>query len=84
MNDAALILSIYTRAECHLCDDMLDGLKRWQKHYNFTINIVDIDTDSSLTERFAARIPIIAAGDTEICQYHLDETALSRFFSNIN
>jgi Glutaredoxin-like domain (DUF836) len=84
MNNTELVLSLYTRAECHLCDEMLDGLKSWQNRFDFKINIVDIDQDSSLTDRFAARIPVLAMGDIEICQYHLDENALSRFFETLD
>ena len=82
MNDPALVLSLYTRAECLLCEEMLDGLKSWQSCFDFKLNIVDIAQDKSLTDRFAARIPVLAMGDIEICQYHLDENALSRFFKH--
>ena len=84
MNDTELVLSIYTRAECHLCEEMLDALKSWQSRFNFKLKIVDIDQDSSLTDRFAARIPVLAAGDIEICQYRLDDNALMRFFKKID
>ena len=75
-------LTVYSRAECHLCEEMLDGLMNWQKRFNFKVKIVDIDQDSSLTDRFATRIPVLAAGDIEICQYHIDENALLEFFIN--
>ena len=82
MNNTELVFSIYTRSECHLCEEMLDGLKSWQNRFNFELQIVDIDQDLSLTDRFAARIPVLAVGDTEICQYHLDENALLAFLKN--
>ncbi len=82
MNDEAeLVFSIYSRPECHLCDEMLEALKQWQHRFNFKINIIDIDQDLALTERFAARIPLLAVADTEICEYHLDEKALLKFFN---
>ncbi len=80
MNEYELVLSIYSRPECHLCDEMFEALKKWQNRFNFKVNIVDIDQDTSLTARFAARIPLLAVGDVEICEYHLDEEALLRFF----
>lgn len=59
---------------------MAEGLKAWQNRFNFKVKMVDIDQDPALTERFSARIPLLAAGDIEICQYHLDEQALSSYF----
>jgi thiol-disulfide isomerase/thioredoxin len=83
MNETELVLSIYSRPECHLCEEMLDALKKWQSRFNFKIKIIDIDQDSSLTEKFAARIPLLAVGDIEICEYYLDEKSLLHFFENI-
>ncbi len=80
MNENELVLSIYSRPECHLCDEMFEALKKWQSRFNFKVNIIDIDQDTSLIARFAARIPLLAFGDIEICEYHLDEKALLRFF----
>lgn len=84
MNNTELVLTLYSRPECHLCEDMLNGLKSWQNRFDFKVEIVDIDQDTSLTDRFAARIPILTAADIEICQYYLDENALSRFFKSYN
>ncbi len=74
-------LTIYSRKDCGLCDEMLAGLKIWQNRYNFEIELIDIDTCPLLTERFAARIPLLVAADTEICEYHLNEQALLSFFA---
>lgn len=82
MSKGNLILSIYSRPECHLCEEMFEALKPWQKRYGFVINIVDIDSDIELTKRFAARIPVLLSSDVEICQYYLDEAALKQFFQN--
>lgn len=84
MNNAESVLTIYSRPDCHLCEEMLEALQKWQSRFNFRVNIVDIDEDLSLTARFAARIPVLAAGDIEICGYHLDEKALLAFFEGQN
>lgn len=84
MNNVRETLQIYTRKECCLCHDMLENLKAWQQQFNFEIKLIDIDTDPELTERFAARIPLLAAGEREICQYHFDEEALLSFFNTLN
>jgi thiol-disulfide isomerase/thioredoxin len=76
MNDANLVFSIYSRPECHLCDEMIDALSKWQQRYSFKFEIINIDQNQELTARFAARIPLLAQGETEICEYYLDENAL--------
>jgi glutaredoxin-like protein DUF836 len=82
MNDGGLVFSIYSRPECHLCEEMFDALRKYQSRFDFTVQIIDIDQEPSLTARFAARIPLLAAGDVEICEYHFDEKALLHFIEN--
>ena len=67
-----------------MCHEMLDALKPWQIEYNFKVEIIEIDHDPGLTERFAARIPLLAEGDTEICQYHFDEQMLLNHLKDVN
>ncbi|GJM05753.1 MAG: hypothetical protein DHS20C09_17490 [marine bacterium B5-7] len=77
------ILVVYSRKDCCLCHEMLDALKPWENRYNFKVEMIDIDHNPGLTERFAARIPLLAEGDTEICQYHIDEQMLLNHFKGI-
>lgn len=77
-DEVKLVYSIYSRPECHLCDEMLDELKRWQNKYDFEVQILNIDKDSELTARYAARIPLLALNDEEICEYHFDEKSFLR------
>ncbi len=84
MNEPEIVLSIYSRPECHLCDEMFGALEKWHSRFSFKVKIIDIDQDTSLTARFAARIPLLAVGDIEICEYHLDEEALLHFFEQEN
>jgi hypothetical protein len=51
-------LVFYTRHGCHLCDDALNVLKRFQQ-YLPPIEIVDIDADPSLVERFDTCVPVV-------------------------
>lgn len=80
MNEGIKTLIIYSRKECCLCNDMLDGLKPWQEKFKFKIKTIDIDEDPLLIERYAARIPLLAVDELEICQYYLDEDALASYF----
>jgi len=69
------------RAYCHLCEDMQMALRPWQQQLDFELRTVDIDADPLLVERFNTLVPVLMAGDDEICHYFLDEKALSAYFS---
>ncbi len=69
-------LTLYSRVECHLCDEMKDALHRFQQKHQFALNIVDIDEDSYLQMRYGERIPVLAEGEQEICHYQFNETML--------
>ena len=84
MSNTGLTLCIYSRPQCHLCDDLITALKPWQSRYGFRLDVINIDEDESLTERFAARIPVLAHGDREICQYYIDEAAVQTFFESMS
>jgi len=57
------------------------ALGPWQQRLGFEINTIDIDADPQLVERFDTLVPVLMAGDQEICHYFLDEKALSAYFS---
>jgi thiol-disulfide isomerase/thioredoxin len=80
--DTGLIFSLYSRPECHLCDDMLDALKEWQKQFKFEVKVFNIDDNQELTTRYAARIPLLAINDTEICEYFFDEKSFLQALKN--
>ena len=83
-NGTKLVYSIYSRPECHLCDDMLAELKKWQNQYDFEFEVFNIDNDSELTARYAARIPLLALDQTEICEYHFNEKSFLDSLNNYN
>jgi glutaredoxin len=66
-------LTLYTRVGCHLCDEMKFQLAQFQGEYGFSLNVVDIDADSYLRLRYGERVPVLAAGEREICHYHLNK-----------
>ncbi len=66
-----LILTLYTRPGCHLCDDARAQLERElagrpDLRDRVSIVEVDIDSDDRLLARYAETIPVLAAGDREL------------------
>lgn len=71
-----MILTLMFREYCGLCHQMRDALQPYQQQYGFELNIVEIDNFPELENQYNELVPVLLHGDTEICHYHLDETAL--------
>ena len=78
-------LIVYSREECHLCQDMIHTLQSMQEQSVFEFKVVDVDSDPQLVSRYGERIPVLLAfkDGPEICHYHLDQTALDAYLSKI-
>jgi hypothetical protein len=73
-------LQVLVRQGCHLCDDMLEGLRVAQERWDFELRVVDIDGDPALAQRYGAKVPVLMAGDKELCHYFLDMARLQSYF----
>jgi len=72
-------LRVYGRNDCHLCDDMIDALRRLQAALGFRFEVLDVDAEPALAAQYGARVPVLVdAEGEEICHYWLDEDALRK------
>lgn len=76
-------LTVYSRNYCHLCDEMISGLRLLQAGCHFEIDIVDVDSDPELERRYGEKVPVLAYGDTEICHYRLEPAVISEYLAKI-
>jgi glutaredoxin len=67
---------VLSREYCHLCDDLLAGLRKLQDRYGFEIEVVDVDRHPGLEERWGDKVPVVLDGEIEVCRYHLDANAI--------
>jgi len=74
-------LTLYIRTYCHLCDDMQRALLPFRERFGFTLQLIDVDSDARLERRFDEKVPVLMAGEEEICHHFLDEEALRNYFS---
>ena len=77
MNPAPL-LTVYERAGCHLCEDLLAALAEWQAELDFEVERVDVDGVPELAARYGPKVPVLVHDSTEVCHYFLDLDALRR------
>ena len=69
-------LTVLSRDYCHLCEELITALKRFQGRYDFDIEVVDVDADPRLEERWGDKVPVLLDGEREICRYYLDGEAV--------
>jgi len=73
-------LVLYSRENCHLCDRLLAAVAPVIAD-RATLEIVDIDSDPALIERYGLRIPILVGGDRELSGFPLDTAVLERYLA---
>ncbi len=76
-------LTLYFREYCSLCHAMRDALRPYQARHGFTLEVIDVDNDPALVERFDELVPVLMHGETEICHYHLDTVRLDAVLAEI-
>ena len=76
-------LTVLSRDYCHLCEELLAGLKRFQARYDFDIEVVDVDRHPQLEERWGDKVPVLLDGDRELCHYCLDHDAVDARLSRM-
>ena len=60
---------------------MRQALLPYQQQYGFELNVVDVDEDEKLVERYNELVPVLLHGEHEICHWHLNEAALSAYLN---
>lgn len=74
-------LTLLGRDGCHLCADMRAALKPWAARFNFAVEEIDITGKPELEARYGWDIPVLLAGDAEICRHFLDPQALQTWLT---
>lgn len=73
-----MIVTLYSRPGCHLCDEAREALGRVRAQVPFTVDEINIETDDALHARYLERIPVVALDGEELFDFWVDETALVR------
>lgn len=69
-------LLLYTRAGCHLCDEMRAGLAALRPRFGFVVREIEVGWEGDLAERYGRLLPVLELAGREICHYFLDEARL--------
>jgi hypothetical protein len=65
--------TVYSRADCSLCDHMLEELAELLgPQAAAAVQVVDIAGQPELEHRYGTRIPVLMADGEFVCAYRLD------------
>ena len=63
---------VYSREGCHLCDVVKDTLKQMEGEAEFRWQVVDIDDDPELREKYNEEVPVVFIDGRKAFKYHMD------------
>lgn len=75
-------LTVYVRLYCGLCEDLVAQLAALRGELGFEYRVLDVDEDPALRARYHDLVPVLTAGDTEICHHFFDAKALRRYLAH--
>ena len=74
------MLTLLSRAYCHLCDEMRDALLPIALRHGVAVVEVDVDAHPALEAAFGDLVPVLLLGTpeqgVELCHYRLDAPAV--------
>jgi glutaredoxin len=74
----ATTVTVYTREDCHLCDDAIAAVRRASDAAGrpVDVDVVDVDEDAELAERYGDRVPYVLVDGTPKFKFEVDERAV--------
>ena len=75
-----IVLTLYSRPGCHLCDEMKAIVQRVARAAAapITIDEIDISGDLDLEARYGVEIPVLLVDGKKAAKYRITEEALLR------
>ena len=75
-----IVLTLYSRPGCHLCDEMKAVVQRAMRATAtpITIDEIDISTDPGLEARYGLEIPVLMVDGKKAAKYRVTEEELTR------
>ena len=81
MPDAHPGWTVYSRAGCTLCEDMIVELATMLGPVAAAVRVVDIEGNPDLERRFGHRIPVLSFDDEFVCAYRLDRARVRAYLA---
>jgi hypothetical protein len=72
---------VYSRRDCCLCDEALEQIEAARGSAVFALEVVDVDTDPALAERYGHEVPVVEIDGRKAFKYRLTTRQLLRRLS---
>jgi thiol-disulfide isomerase/thioredoxin len=69
-------LTLYGRADCELCDEMLDVVERVAGERGLRVEKVDVDGDPRLAAEYGFDVPVLCIDGEKVFQHRVTEAAV--------
>jgi glutaredoxin len=73
-----LRLRIYSKPDCHLCDEAKSVLDRVATEFNTKVEVINIEQDKEVYEKYRYDIPVIFLDDVKLFKHKVDEEKLRK------
>lgn len=64
---------VYSRKQCHLCDEVKETLRRLEGGGDFHWREVDIDQDEQLLREYNEQVPVVFVDGRKAFKYRMNE-----------
>lgn len=71
-----VVVEVFTRDECHLCEEAEVLVAKEARHAR--VRRIDVDTDDGLRERYGERVPVVVVDGREISEGPLQPGLVAR------
>ena len=69
-------VTLYTRADCCLCDDAKQAIAAARRRADFDYSEVDVDTDPDLARVYGYEVPVITINRRKAFKYRVEVNEL--------
>ena len=69
-------VTLYSKADCGLCVQAEGMLRELQKKFQFSLEVVDIESEAGLFNRYWDKVPVVAVDGKEVAGAPIDPRAL--------
>ena len=73
---ARLVVTLYTRVDCHLCEIVKGVLEQVRSERPFDLVTLDIDADPALLALYDTEVPVVTLNGRKAFKYRVDPAAL--------
>ncbi len=69
-------VTLYSKPDCHLCEDALKALREVRDELPFVLQVRDITAEEALHRAYFERIPVVTLDGEELFEFFVDADAL--------